>query len=168
VVAGRWQALGLTLSRILIRPQLGLGGAGLSGAFARAVVASLAAVATSACAVAVVGKLRPTVSRRALAWIAVVALASLALTWFVPALAVLLVVLVALGTWQLVHAWRDPSRSRAAVCFAVAYVLTFVAGVWWLPFDWPRYYAPTLGLTSVLVAMGAADLEDAAARAIRG
>jgi hypothetical protein len=60
-----------------------------------------------------------------------------------------------LGLWSLA-AGSDGPRAPARRAFSILLVTNCVITTLWLPFDWSRYYLPTLGLMSAVYAYGAA------------
>jgi hypothetical protein len=160
-VTSRWQALELTLSRVVTRPSYGSGTPGFSGLVPRILVPLLVFVAVSALIVTIL-RLTGRARRKRELGLTFGCAALVALTApFADEIAVVISVLVILGAWQIGRRLRGAERFQAAGCFAVLFLSTFVTSVWWLPFDWPRYYLPLLGLTPVLGAMGGAKLEAA-------
>jgi len=152
-VTERLRALHLTLSRVILSPSHGRQTPGFCGQVPRVLVALLVATAVAASVGAILRWRGRELCRRKLMFMFACAGAALGVALFADGASIAIAMLLVLGAWKVVQ----PGRGG----FAVIYLATLVATVWWLPFDWPRYYLPLLGVTSVLGALGGAQIEAA-------
>jgi hypothetical protein len=164
-VTDRWQALRLTLSRVVLDPAHGTGTPGFAGLVPRVVVALLVCAAVATLIIVVLRMTGRELRRRQLALSLGCAAAAMPVAFFTDALAWLVGALILLGAWRIGRRAVGPERHQAVACFAAIYVVVLVATVMWLPFDWPRYYLPLVALTPVLGAAAAVEAEVALASA---
>jgi 4-amino-4-deoxy-L-arabinose transferase-like glycosyltransferase len=158
-VTSRWQALHLTLSHVLLAPTYDTGAPGLSGLLPRVLVALLVGVGVAALVVMALRLAGRSIQKRQLALTGGCAMLASIAAWLPGKAPMLIAALFVLGAWHIGRRLHDEGCGQAAGAFSVLFFATFVASVGWLPFDWPRYYLPLLGLTPVLAALGGVELE---------
>ena len=162
-VVDRLRALDLVFHRVLLIPVRSAGLDGIAGLWSHALLGLLVFVAIACLALAAFRWSGGGLDRRRVRM--ALALGALAdpLTWAFPGSNALVALLLGLGAWRLALRLRGPHLFGAPGYLALFLLTTLVATWLWLPFDWHRYYLPLLGLTPVLGALEAIELEQAKA-----
>ena len=162
-VLDRLRAFDLILHRVLILPVRSAGPDGFASLWSHALLGMLVFAAIVCLTLAAFRWSGGGTDRRRVRIALVLGALAAPMTWVFPGTNALVALLLGLGAWRLALRLRGPDRFGASG-YVTLFLLTTLVATWlWLPFDWHRYYLPLLGVTPVLGALGAIEIEQAEA-----